>query len=107
MGNKMIKLLTGIVAEEQEMLSLAELCRCCALPAEQVISMIEQGLVEPLEPGISASRWQFSGDSVLRIQTVLRLQRDLHVNLEGAVLAVELLDEIKVLRQNIAYLKRD
>jgi chaperone modulatory protein CbpM len=107
MGNKMIKLLSGIIIDEREMLSLAELCHCCGLQAEHIITMIEQGLVDPLESGIPISRWQFRADSVLRIQTAQRLQRDLQVNLEGAVLAVELLEEIKMLRQTVAYLKRD
>jgi len=43
---------------------------------------------------------------LLRVQTTLRLQRDLEVNLAGAVLALELLDEIKQLRQQVAFLQR-
>lgn len=106
MGNKVIKLVSGVIVEDEAPLSLAELCRCCALPAEQLITMIEYGVVEPLDSAELASRWQFTGDSVLRIQTALRLQRDLHVNLEGAALALELLDEIKSLRQSVAYFQK-
>ncbi len=105
MENKDIKTLSGTIVEDADAMSLAELCQCCSLPAEQIITMIEYGVIEPLEPRATSIRWQFSGNSVLRIQTAVRLQRDLDVNIAGAVLALELLDEVKKLRQEVAFLK--
>ncbi len=107
MQNEVITLLSGNIIEEEQTFTLAELCRCCALSAEQLLVMIEDGVVEPLQPRVNYTRWQFPGDSILRIQAALRLQRDLNVNLAGAVLALELLDEIKSLRQSIAFLQRN
>ena len=52
-------------------------------------------------------QWQFSANSVLRIHTVTRLQQDLGVNLAGAVLALELLDEVKTLRRQVLVLQRN
>ena len=95
MKNEIIKLYTGIVIEQQTM-SLSELCQCCSLPAEQLLVMVNHGIIEPLEPSVPSSHWQFTGDSLIRVQTALRLQRDLDINLAGAVLAVELLDEINI-----------
>ncbi len=106
MKNEIMELVSGRVIEEEAPLSLADLCRCCALPAEQIMDMIEQGIVDPIDATVMVSRWQFRGDSVVRIQTALRLQRDLNLNTEGAVLALELMDEIKQLRQTVAYLQR-
>jgi chaperone modulatory protein CbpM len=106
MVNEVIKLLSGVIVEDQQTISLAELCHCCSLPAEQVIAMIEYGIIEPLEPRDTISHWQFAGNSILRVQTAIRLQRDLDVNLAGAVLALELLDEVKALRQLTASLQR-
>ncbi|MCH9698261.1 MAG: chaperone modulator CbpM [Gammaproteobacteria bacterium] len=97
-----MSVLSGVVMDETQAVSLAELCRCCSLPAEQVVSMIEHGIVEPIESRVTISRWQFSGESVLRIQTAIRLNRDLGVNLAGVALALELLDEVKTLRQQVA-----
>ena len=42
----------------------------------------------------------------MRVQTVKRLQSDLGINLEGAALALDLLDEVKTLRQQIKALCR-
>jgi chaperone modulatory protein CbpM len=106
MRNEVIKLISGIIVEDEKVLSLVELCRYCSQPAEQIIKMVEQGVIEPIEPMLAYSRWQFSSASLLRVQTARRLQRDLEVNLAGAVLALDLLDEIKDLRQRVAYLQR-
>ncbi len=106
MENEENDLLSGTIMDDNLAISLAELCRCCSLPAEQVVTMIEHGIVEPIETHITISRWQFSGDSVLRVQTAIRLKRDLGVNLAGAALALELLDEVKSLRQQVAASQR-
>ncbi|MBL1320937.1 MAG: MerR family transcriptional regulator [Methylophaga sp.] len=88
----------SVVIDEQT-ISIVELCHSCALPIEQVLIMVEYGIIEPLEFQTSHIRWQFTGSNVIRLQTVQRLQRDLDVNLAGAALALELLDEIKMLRR--------
>jgi chaperone modulatory protein CbpM len=106
MQNEIIKSEIGLIVEESDSLPLMTLCHVCALPAENIIKMVEQGVINPLEPSLSYSHWQFSSNSLLRVQTALRLQRDLELNLAGAVLALELLDEIKQLRQQVAYLQR-
>jgi len=106
MQNKMIKSEIGIIVEESDKLSLVKLCRYCSLSAESIITMVERGVIDPINPSLSYTHWQFSGTSLIRVQTALRLQRDLDVNLAGAVLALELLDEIKQLRQQVAYFQR-
>ncbi len=106
MQNEIIKSEIGLIVEESDSLSLIKLCRYCSLPAENIIQMVERGVIDPIDSSLSYSHWQFSSTSLLRIQTALRLQRDLEVNLAGAVLALELLDEIKQLRQQVAFLQR-
>lgn len=98
--------ISGIMLDEDGVLTMAELCRYCSLPAEHILIMIEHGIIEPREMTSRASRWQFAGTSLVRVQTVKRLQRDLGVNMEGAALALELLDELKTLRQQLAALRR-
>ncbi|HHJ18332.1 MAG TPA: MerR family transcriptional regulator [Gammaproteobacteria bacterium] len=102
MTHQSMDLLSGTVLEDSDYLSLSELCQSCSLPAEQVLKMVAQGIIEPQDSRHRSTQWRFSGDSLIRVHTVVRLRRDLGVNLAGAALAIELLDEIKVLRQALA-----
>jgi len=102
----MLKIETGILLEDSDTFSIVKLCRDCSLSAETIIKMVERGVIDPIDSSLSYTRWQFPYTSLLRVQTALRLQRDLELNLAGAVLALELLDEIKQLRQQVVYLQR-
>jgi len=70
-------------------------------PGQRIDSFIEQ------HTGITLKCWQFSGESIIRVQEAIRLQRDLGINLPGTALALELLDEVKALRQQVSSLQRD
>ncbi|MEE4379473.1 MAG: chaperone modulator CbpM, partial [Candidatus Competibacteraceae bacterium] len=59
----------------------------------------EQGLLAP--PGPRGPPWCFSATCIKRIRIVLRLQRDLDVNLAGAALALELLEHIDQLHDRL------
>jgi len=89
-------LLTGDVLGEDVELTLVELCRTCQLPAERVYELVEEGIIEPLgrEPAV----WRFRWTSVRRVRCALRLEHDLGVNLAGAALALDLLEELNRLR---------
>lgn len=89
--------LLGVVLDDALSLSLRELCHSCGVSAEQVLAMVEEGVVEPY--GAEPRVWRFPGASIRRVQIALRLQRDLQVNLAGAALALELLDELEALRR--------
>ena len=107
MANPNLEQLSGLLLDHAQMLSLAELCRCCAIPAEQVLIMVEQGIIEPQETRITSSRWVFASPQILRLKTAMRLQHDLGINIAGAALALDLLDEVKQLRQQLkAYQRR-
>tara|TARA_R110001592_G_scaffold47763_1_gene151080 strand:- start:3198 stop:3515 length:318 start_codon:yes stop_codon:yes gene_type:complete len=99
MSDDIIALVAGVVVSDDQIVSLVELCKCCDLAAEHVLTMVEQGIIEPLKFQSSHIHWQFTRNSVLRVKTAIRLQRDLDVNLAGAALALDLLDEIKILRR--------
>ena len=92
----------GDWVEEELELSLADLSRACTVDAEWLITLVEEGILEPRQRG---ARMQFGGASLKRARTVQRLQRDLGVNLAGAALALELLDEIEALRARLAVLE--
>jgi chaperone modulatory protein CbpM len=76
--------------------SLADLCRICGVQEQLIVEIVEEGVVEPI--GTSGD-WRFSGVAVTRIQRVIQLQEEFDVNLPGAALALELLEEIERLRR--------
>jgi chaperone modulatory protein CbpM len=88
--------LRGTVLDETLTLTLREVCEVCRVEEVRVVEMVTEGIAEPLDA--EAGSWTFSGVAVTRIRTAHRLQQDLHVNLAGAALALDLLEEIERLR---------
>ena len=93
---------TGVVLDESTVYTLSELGWASGLGADQILTMVEVGILEPLP---QRRQWCFTGTSVTRLQTALRLQRDLGVNVEGAALALDLLDELYQLRRRSRFLE--
>jgi chaperone modulatory protein CbpM len=93
MAERNSDIVSGKIIDEESDVTLAELCEACAVHAEAVEAMVEEGIVVPIGGG--RARWRFSRRSVVRVRTVLRMQRDLHVNLAGAALALDLLERIE------------
>jgi chaperone modulatory protein CbpM len=84
-------------------LTLEQLCRSCALNQDQVMLLVEEGIIEPKTPGARGTPqdWQFHWKSVTRVRTSARLQRDLGINLPGVALALELLERIDALERRL------
>jgi chaperone modulatory protein CbpM len=93
---------TGIVPEEPSELTLAEVCRACAVQTEFIVELVEEGVLTPV--GREPQRWRFTYAHLRRVRVATRLQRDLGVNLAGAALALELLEEIEALRARLQVL---
>ncbi len=87
----------GLVLNEETRCSLADLCRFCGVNAEIIHDMIEEGVIDP--EGLSPREWRFTYIAIKRVQTAVRLQQDLRVNLPGCALALDLLDELEELRR--------
>ncbi len=96
--------LSSEVLEEDIELTLAQLCRTCQLPADQIVDLVDEGVIEPM--GRDPSGWRFYGISVRRIRCVQRLRQDLGVNMAGAALALDLLEELEQLRARLQRLER-
>lgn len=96
MSNEVI-ISSVIVLDDNTRFTLLELCRLGQTSAEWVIELVEEGVLEP--EGSEIGDWRFGADALKRIQAVQRLQRDLRINLPGAALVLELLEEIEMLRQ--------
>ena len=105
MTTNLVNLLSGEVLEEDVELTLVELCRLCELSAEQLFELVDYGVVDP--QGRHPSQWRFGGISLRRIRCARRLERDLGINVAGAALALDLLDELEQLRVRLRRLERD
>jgi chaperone modulatory protein CbpM len=99
MGQRKTDILNGIILEDATRLTLRELCDACAVNAEFIAELVDEGVLEPA--GIEKSHWCFTGFSLHRVRTAKRLQQDLRVNLAGVALALELLDEVRQLREQL------
>lgn len=91
--------ISGYILEEQSGLSLEDLCRACTAETVDIVELVHEGVLHP--GGAGQLDWQFTGVHVHRAQRALRLQRDLGVNLAGAALALELMDEMELLRAQL------
>ena len=100
MPNEIVPVLHGTVIDEESGLTLEQLCEMCRQRAEAIITMVEEGILDP-EEGEDPASWRFPGTSVTHIRIVVRLQRDLGVNLSGAAVALELLERLARSRQGL------
>ena len=97
--------LTTLILEDQSELTLADICRACAIDDVVIIEMVEEGVLVPA--GESPAQWRFSGLHLQHAKVAVRLQRDLGVNLQGAALALQLLEEMEQLRARLHGLSGD
>jgi chaperone modulatory protein CbpM len=89
--------ISAVLLDDSVEFSLSELCSLCSLSEAIVVEIVAEGIVEPL--GHAPAQWRFSGLALTRVQRVVRLQHDFGVNLPGAALALELLEEVERLRR--------
>ncbi|BFM10595.1 hypothetical protein R50072_07480 [Simiduia litorea] len=89
--------------DEQQPLTLSEVCQAANASAEFLQALIDHGVIEP--QGQAPKHWRFTSISINKVKRANRLQQDLGVNIAGAALALELLDQITELKQELALLK--
>lgn len=87
----------ALLLDESAQFSLAELCAACNVAEALVVEIVAEGIVEPV--GVGPAEWRFSGIALARVQRVVRLQDDFGVNLPGAALALELLEQLERVRR--------
>jgi chaperone modulatory protein CbpM len=103
-SNDLLPVHTGTVIEDDN-LTLEQLCHACGVHADWVISLVEESIIEP--QGNEIQRWRFSGISLVRVRSALRLHRDLGVNLAGIALALDLMEELDALREQLKITQRN
>ncbi|WP_084649252.1 chaperone modulator CbpM [Saccharospirillum impatiens] len=92
------------LVEEDVWLSLNDLCERCGLQQTLVIELVELGLVMPQT--VTAERWQFQVAAVPTLHQAVRLRRELDLDWQGVAVAMDLLEQIQALRQQVRSLER-
>ena len=79
------------VLDDHVEFTLLELCRLCDVSARHIAEIVDEGIIEPA--GTTPMHWRFTGLMMRRVQVVLRLERDLEINLPGAAVIIQLLEK--------------
>ena len=93
--------LTGLILDEDCLFTLEELCDACSVRTEYIIELVDEGVVEPMEQQRKQQQWSFTGKSLLRARKARRLQQDLGINLAGAAVVLDMMEEIERLRERL------
>lgn len=88
------------LAPQDDSLTLDDLCRTCSVQSAFILEMLEEGVIEPAQ-GRAPESWRFTAVQVHHVSVAWRLHRDLGVNLPGAAVALQLLDEVETLRAQL------
>ncbi|ABE33645.1 merR HTH regulatory family protein [Paraburkholderia xenovorans LB400] len=91
--------LKGQIVDENIEFTLVELSRVSGASEEELTLWVSEGVFEPT--GEQPQEWRFSGAALRRVQTAQRLAHDFQINAPGVALALDLLDEIDLLRSRI------
>jgi len=100
MGNS-TNILRGEIAGEPERFTLEEFCEACGLNMQIVLELVEHDIVDPEKYAAETTSWSFSIYALHRVQRAMRLRRDLEIDFPGLSLALDLLDEVDRLRDQV------
>jgi chaperone modulatory protein CbpM len=99
MSQTQITWIEGSVVEEEVHMSIVEISQATRAPEELIMSWVSEGVLSPA--GSSPEDWRFSGESLKRAKTAAHLTHDLELNTPGVALALDLLEEISRLRNQL------
>jgi chaperone modulatory protein CbpM len=85
--------------EERFVLTLVELCRASGSDESQLLSLVDEGVLEPAGEG--PGDWVFDAPSLRTARIALRLCKDLELSVAGAAVVLELLAQIDSLQTRL------
>jgi chaperone modulatory protein CbpM len=89
----------GSIVEHDVHMTIVELAQATQTPEDLIMAWVSEGVLSPA--GGSPQDWRFSGDSLKRAKMAARLMHDLELNLPGVALAINLLEELDLLRSQL------
>jgi chaperone modulatory protein CbpM len=87
-----------------EWIALAEFCRWLHVEPSWVVGLVDAGVLEPRGPAPEA--WSFPAGDLMRARRVVRLVDDLGVNVVGAAVILDLVEERRALERRLRMLER-
>ena len=96
--------LFNIDCETHFYLSLQEVTTSFGTSTETILEIVNEGIL-PIQNDTHNDEWYFDNEACRRIRLILQLNRDLGVNIAGAALILELLNEIDHLHSIIDHLR--
>jgi len=88
---------------ERALLTVEDLARATDLHPDQVEKLVGFGLVEPVA-GVGSNP-MFAVDAVERLRRIVRLRRDLGVNLAGVAAILEMRERMENLQRELQHLR--
>jgi chaperone modulatory protein CbpM len=92
------------VVDDDGSLNLVEIVSSAQVERARIIEMVDAGLLDPV--GTQVEQWQFANRDLRRLRAAQRLMNDLDVNLAGAALILDLIDERDALLTRLAVLEK-
>ncbi len=98
--NESNKIHVGTIIEEDK-ITLEQMCQICGTNADWVFSLVQESIIEPEPFEDELPEWHFSGISLAKARSALRLQNDLGLNLAGVAVVFDLMEELDSLRAQL------
>jgi chaperone modulatory protein CbpM len=98
------RIIQGLPLEDYAWIEVGDFCAWLSVERHWVVSLVEAGVLEPR--GAAPEAWSFPASDLARVRAAARLVRDLDVNLAGAAVILDLLEERRRLEHRLARLER-
>ncbi len=98
------RIIQGLPLAESDWIGVGDFCAWLSVERHWVVSLVEAGVLEPR--GAAPESWSFPASDLARVRAAARLVRDLDVNLAGAAVILDLLEERRRLEHRLALLER-
>lgn len=92
-------------AEPVSHYSIVQVCMVSAVEKSFVIDLVQYGVVDPEGDNTTPDKWLFTRTQVSLCKRAANLHYDLQVNIPGIGLALQLLDELELLRAKVKLLQ--
>lgn len=94
----------GVIVEETTTISFNDVCQKYQISKELLLEMVEYGIFS--SEATKTESVHFSQKDLRKIESAFRLHHDLEINLPGVALALELLEKIEQLNDELSILRK-